>query len=94
MPCCSSIFAKISGLFFALLSRDVSSFKSLSVLAKDNAMKSTPHFNPSFISLLSLEVRVGSLTVAPGKLTCFLPAIMPASKTLQSILSLAYFFYL
>ena len=91
MPCCSSIFAKISGLLFSLLSKDASSFKSLSVLAKDSAIKSTPHFKPSFISFLSLVVSVGSFTLAPGKLTCFLPAITPASKTPHSIRSLAIF---
>ena len=83
IPCCSSIFAKISGLLSALLRRSDNSLMSLSVLAKDSAIKSTPNLMPSFISLLSLVVMVGRLILAPGKLTCFLPLITPASIALH-----------
>ena len=53
------------------------------ITAKDKAIKSTPSFTPSLISLLSLAVIVGSFILAPGKLTCFLPAMTPASRALH-----------
>ena len=56
---------------------------SLSFLAKERAIKSTPNLTPSFISLLSLVVMVGRLILAPGKLTCFLPPITPVSIALH-----------
>jgi len=85
-PSWSSTFTKVSTFSDLFLRNFLSVSKSCFERQNERAIKSTPISNAKSKSFLSLSVSVGSLIFAPGKLTCFFPAITPLSKTSQVIL--------
>ena len=91
-PSWSSILTKISTSETFFPKNFFNSFKSFFDLQKDKAIKSTPLEIAYLMSFLSLSVRDGRVTFAPGKFTCFLLLMSPESKTSHfTFLSLSIF---